>query len=136
MLRHSEMKPTVYIETTVPSLLTAWPSRDVETAAQQLATREWWQTRRHAFELYVSPDVLDEAERGDADAARLRLSALKEVQGACGHGRSAIANQADIGHRFDPATSRDGCRAHWVRRGPWDGLLAHVELPAHPQCFH
>jgi hypothetical protein len=32
------MKPTVYVETTIPSLLTAWPSRDVEFAGQQIAT--------------------------------------------------------------------------------------------------
>jgi hypothetical protein len=51
------MKPTVYIETTIPSLLTAWPSRDLQIAAQQLATRDWWNTRRQAFDLYVShPD--------------------------------------------------------------------------------
>ena len=29
------MKPTVYIETTIPSLLTAWPSGDLQIAAQQ-----------------------------------------------------------------------------------------------------
>ncbi len=39
------MKPTVYIETTIPSLLTAWPSRDVEILAQQIATRDWWEKR-------------------------------------------------------------------------------------------
>ena len=72
------MKPTVHIETTIPNLLTAWPNRDVEIAGQQIATREWWNTRRHAFDLYVSADVLDEAERGDAEAARLRLAALGE----------------------------------------------------------
>ena len=38
-----EMKPTVYIETTIPSLLTAWPNRDVEILAQQVATRERWE---------------------------------------------------------------------------------------------
>jgi len=74
------MKPTVYIETTIPSLLTAWPNRDVEIAAQQIATREWWEKRRSAFDLYVSVDVLDEAERGDAEAARLRLAALNECR--------------------------------------------------------
>jgi hypothetical protein len=58
------MKPTVYIETTIPSLLTAWPSRDVEIAAQQIATREWWEKRREDFELYVSPEVLSEAAQG------------------------------------------------------------------------
>lgn len=74
------MKPTVYIETTIPSLVTAWPNRDVEIAGQQIATREWWETRRQAFDLYVSADVLDEAERGDAEAARLRLATLVECK--------------------------------------------------------
>lgn len=50
------MKPTVYIETTIPSLLAAWPSGDLQIAAQQVATRNWWNMRRQAFELYVSPD--------------------------------------------------------------------------------
>src|ERR1700690_681857 len=70
------MKPMIYIETTIPSLLTAWPSGDLQIAAQQVATRNWWNTRRQAFELYVSPEVLAEARRGDQDAARHRLEAL------------------------------------------------------------
>ena len=74
------MMPTVYIETTIPSLLTAWPSRDLEIACQQIATREWWNTRRQAFDLYVSADVLDEAGRGDTEAARLRTAALDECK--------------------------------------------------------
>ena len=74
------MKPTVNIETTIPSLLTAWPNRDVEISAQQIVPREWWEKRRQAFDLYVSADVLDEAERGDPDAARLRLAALAECR--------------------------------------------------------
>ena len=74
------MKPTVYIETTIPSLLTAWPNRDVEIAGQQLATREWWEKRRSAFDLYVSQEVLKEAGRGDADAARDRLAVLTECR--------------------------------------------------------
>src|SRR5215211_6016019 len=70
-----EMKPTVYIETTIPSLLTAWPSRDVEIAAQQIATREWWE-KRGDYELCLSEEVLREAGRGDPDAAAQRLAAI------------------------------------------------------------
>ncbi len=35
------MKPRVYLETTIPSYLTAWPSRDLVRAAHQQITREW-----------------------------------------------------------------------------------------------
>ena len=35
-----KMKPTVYIETTVVSYLTAWPSRDVVRLSHELITRE------------------------------------------------------------------------------------------------
>jgi hypothetical protein len=70
------MNPTVYIETTIPSLLTAWPSRDVEIAGQQIATREWWETRQADFDLYISPEVINEAAQGDAEAARERMDAI------------------------------------------------------------
>ena len=74
------MKPSVYIETTIPSLLTAWPNRDVQILAQQVSTQEWWEKRRGSFDLYVSREVLKEAGRGDAEAARQRLAALAECK--------------------------------------------------------
>ena len=55
------MKSKVYLETTIPSYLTARPSRDLVTAAHQQITREWWDTRRHDFDLFVSQMVIDEA---------------------------------------------------------------------------
>ena len=48
------MKPRVYVETTIPSYLTAWLSRDLVRAAQQQVTREWWD-QRAAFDLFISP---------------------------------------------------------------------------------
>jgi hypothetical protein len=72
------MKPTVYVETTVPSYLTAWPSRDVVRAGEQQVTRDWW-ARRSAYELRVSSLVLLECGAGDAEAAALRLAALDGV---------------------------------------------------------
>lgn len=72
------MKPTVYLETTIPSYLTAWPSRDLVRAAHQQITREWW-ARREAFELYSSRLVVQECQAGDAQAAADRLAALAGI---------------------------------------------------------
>lgn len=73
------MKPKIYLETTVPSYLTAWPSRDLIRAGHQQITKEWWQTRREHFDLYISQFVLDEAAAGDAEAARDRLATLHDL---------------------------------------------------------
>jgi predicted nucleic acid-binding protein len=73
------MKPKVYVETTVISYLTAWPSRDVVIAGHQQITRDWWQTAADRFELVASELVLNEAAAGDPDAARDRLAALATV---------------------------------------------------------
>jgi len=69
------MKPRVYIETTIPSYLTAWPSRDLVRSAQQQLTREWWD-QSDEFELFVSGLVLKECGAGDPSAAADRLAAL------------------------------------------------------------
>ena len=72
------MKPTVYVETTIPSYLTAWPSRDLVRAAHQQITREWW-ARRDGFDLYSSRLVLQECQAGDAQAAADRLAVLAGI---------------------------------------------------------
>jgi hypothetical protein len=72
------MKRRVYIETTIPSYLTAWPSRDLVRAAHQQITREWWATRGD-FELYASRLVVRECQAGDAEAAADRLAAMAEI---------------------------------------------------------
>ena len=73
------MKPRLYIETTIPSYLTAWPHRDLVIAGHQQSTRDWWANDRARFELFISRFVLDEAAAGDADAAQRRLDALAEI---------------------------------------------------------
>ena len=67
------MKPTVYIETSVISYLTGKPSRDLIVAAHQQVTREWWEKALPGFDAFVSPVVLDEITKGDAEAVRERL---------------------------------------------------------------
>jgi hypothetical protein len=75
----SIMAQRVYLETTIPSYLTAWPSRDLIIAGHQQLTKEWWRTRRSEFELCISQFVLDEANVGDAEAAKERMAILNPL---------------------------------------------------------
>ncbi len=70
-------KPTIYIETTIPSFLTARPSGDLIAAGRQLLTRQWWEQKRPHYDLFVSSIVMREACGGDSAAAQMRLDALK-----------------------------------------------------------
>jgi predicted nucleic acid-binding protein len=47
-------KPRIYIETTIPSYLTARKSHDILVAAHQQITGEWWTLRRQNFDLFTS----------------------------------------------------------------------------------
>ena len=73
------MKSRLYLETTIPSYLTARPSRDLIVAAHQQITREWWDNRLASFEIYISQFVLEEAGKGDPEAALLRLRILDSI---------------------------------------------------------
>jgi len=73
------MRPKLYLETTIPGSLAAWPSRDLIRAARQQITREWWDTRRSDFELFVSQFVIQEVSAGDPAAAADRLKLLENI---------------------------------------------------------
>ncbi|MBL7219544.1 MAG: type II toxin-antitoxin system VapC family toxin [Phycisphaerae bacterium] len=70
---------TIYIETSIPSYLTARPSRDVRTAAWQQITTQWWDQEKPKYDLFTSELVLAEASAGDPDAAQRRLSSLEGI---------------------------------------------------------
>lgn len=72
------MKPRLYMETTIPSYLTSRPSRDLIIAGHQQITKEWWERRRDAFQVYISQLVVDEASGGDPGAARERRKVIKD----------------------------------------------------------
>lgn len=71
-------KPTVYVETSIVSYLTALGSRDLVQAAHQEVTRNWWDFRGD-FALYASQIVIEEASAGDVHAASRRLEALENI---------------------------------------------------------
>ena len=73
------MKPKVYIETSIPSYLTARPSNDLRSMANQNTTIEWWESRRPEFEIYISEFVVAESSQGHPKAAARRLAAIEGI---------------------------------------------------------
>jgi len=70
---------SVYIETSVVSHATAWPSADPAVAVLQAQAKRWWDEQRTAYRLVTSQFVLDEAALGDPSAAALRLAMLAAI---------------------------------------------------------
>ena len=58
------MKKRVYIESSIPSFYVETRA-EPEMVARRRWTREWWDTRRHAYEVVASFAVLEELEGGD-----------------------------------------------------------------------
>jgi hypothetical protein len=73
------MKPSLYVETTIPSFVVGGISPVLETAAHQVATRRWWEERRHDYRLYVSALVHKELAAGNAAYAEQRLALVADL---------------------------------------------------------
>jgi predicted nucleic acid-binding protein len=71
------MSETVYIETSIVGYLTARSTKSLIIAANAETTRDWWESRRSTFTLYISQVVLDEVMLGDAEMAAKRLEVLQ-----------------------------------------------------------
>ncbi len=72
-------KATVYLETTIPSFLTSRPSNDLILAGQQQLTLRWWNSRKRHYSVFISELVIEEAGRGDSQAVRKRIAAVKNL---------------------------------------------------------
>jgi len=73
------MKQKVYIETSIPSYLTARPSNDIRAMANQNTTIEWWENCRLKFDIFVSEFVIVESSQGHAEASDRRLAAIDGI---------------------------------------------------------
>ena len=73
------LKTTVYIETTIPSYLTANPSRDVFRLARQSITQQWWETKRQDYDLVTSDFTVNECKKGDPVAAQRRMDCINGI---------------------------------------------------------
>ena len=75
--RKWNMKPKVYVETSVIGYLTRWPSGDLIVAARQKITRDWWRDAPAKYDLIASERVVREASAGDPQAVQDRLAVLQ-----------------------------------------------------------
>lgn len=73
------MPESVYIETTIPSLLGAFPSRRREEAVRQQATQSWWVSHRQSYELFTSDVVLEECSVGDLAMVAERQRIMEDI---------------------------------------------------------
>ena len=70
---------TVYIETSIVSHASAWPSSDAAIAVLQQQAKRWLVDEAPNYKLVTSQFVIDEASLGDPDAAARRLAMLSGV---------------------------------------------------------
>jgi hypothetical protein len=71
------LRPRLYLDTTIPSYLTAWMSRDLNIARYQKITTRWWNSWRTNFDIRISGYVWMEASEGNPEAAQRRLDLLE-----------------------------------------------------------
>jgi hypothetical protein len=69
----------VYIETSIISHATAWPSSIPEIAILQQQAKRWLAEEAPRYALVTSQFVIDEASLGDRDAAERRLALLETI---------------------------------------------------------
>jgi hypothetical protein len=69
-------RPRLYLDTTIPSYLTARMSRDFKIAQYQRITTRWWNSWRTNFDIRISVHVWNEASEGNPEAAHRRKQML------------------------------------------------------------
>jgi predicted nucleic acid-binding protein len=73
------VRPSVYIDTSIPSYLTSRPSREWPLKRYQWVTCLFWNAHGARFEMHVSRFVVDEVKAGDPDAAQKRVEAISSL---------------------------------------------------------
>jgi len=75
-----DVKPVVYVESSVISYQTSATSRDLVVAAHQAITADWWKNDLPKFRPVISPVVIDEISAGDPQAAKRRLLEVETME--------------------------------------------------------
>ena len=70
----------VYIETSIISHASAWPSSNPATVVLQDQAKRWLAQEAQKYDLVTSQFVIDEVSRGDPTAAAERLILLEDIR--------------------------------------------------------
>jgi predicted nucleic acid-binding protein len=73
------MKLKIYLDTSVISYYTARPTKDIIQQAHQKISKEWWKKYHSKHQLYLSVYVINEIERGHAEAVTRRFEAVDSL---------------------------------------------------------
>ena len=79
MIQYSEIKPKLYVETTIISYLVARTSNDASLVYRQQITQQLWEEFANDFEFVVSDIVVSEILRGDVVAAQRRFDVVANL---------------------------------------------------------
>ncbi|MBC8352754.1 MAG: type II toxin-antitoxin system VapC family toxin [Planctomycetes bacterium] len=96
----------IYIETSIVSHASAWPSRNPATAALQDQAKRWLAEEAFKYDLVTSQFVIDEVSRGDPDAAEERLKLLQDVRVLLPDAEVERVADEIISHSLMPAKAR------------------------------
>jgi hypothetical protein len=105
-LAFGRQRPTVYLDTTIPSYLTAPLSSNVANAHMQRITRVWWSRYRRNCSIFVSDRVFAESHGGREDEARKRLAALESIDAVCLTDRSEALMASLLADGLIPQNAR------------------------------
>ena len=72
-------RPSVYLDTSIPSYLMSRPARGWPLKRYQWVTCLFWNAHRARFKMHISSRVVDEAKLGDPEAARRRIEIISSL---------------------------------------------------------
>jgi len=112
--------PKVYVEPTIPSDLTARRSRELQLAADQQATEDWWNDHRQRYDCFVSRFVLAEVGRGDPVFAASRIEKLRVCTVFEESNAAKELTRRSLGEKIIPARAPKTRRTSaWLRPVRW-----------------
>ena len=131
------MTKSVYIDTSVVSYLTARPTRDMRTATRQVETIEWWTMESRHFDLFSSEVAIEEARRGNADAAKRRVEVLREMTILTLNDDAVELALALVAGRAVPAEAKVDADHIAIANGEQHRLHPNLESQPHRKfCYH